>query len=245
MRMGTINEEHAIQTKIFENLQSYSRDVMDELGKLKSLYKDQCDRFIEELRDLNLQLNDDVERLTKQCNKLVGVTDDHNNRLKADDSRITEVLARVVRAEDEILDLRQEVTMLESGKTDTVTFKKKVKQLEMKDLEQDIKLFKSANHCVTLDNYLEKYLPIRTQSLINETLRSVLAGKERRRLELYDNEKNALLYTNLLTDDGGGEIAELMRALHRKASREIEEADLRMKRQMAIAEAAQARARNY
>ena len=58
----------------------------------------------------------------------------------------------------------------------------------------------------TLDNYLDKYLPIRTQSLINESLRSVLGGKERRRLELYDNEKQFLLYQKLLVDDGRGDI---------------------------------------
>ena len=51
--MGTINEEHAIQTKIFENLQNYTKDVSEELGKLKALYKEQCERFIDELKDLN------------------------------------------------------------------------------------------------------------------------------------------------------------------------------------------------
>ena len=53
-----------------------------------------------------------------------------------DDSRIKEVHSRVERAEEEVLDLKMEVTMLESGKTDVITFKKKIKQLEMKDLEQ-------------------------------------------------------------------------------------------------------------
>ena len=37
---------------------------------------------------------------------------------------------------------------------------------------------------------------------------------QRRRLELYDNEKNSLLYQHLLCDDGGGNIAGLMRELH-------------------------------
>ena len=76
-----------------------------------------------------------------------------------------------------------DVTMLETGKVDITTFKRIVKRIDMKDLEQDIKLFKNANHCVTLDNYMEKYLPIRSQNLIDETLRSVLSGKERRRKE--------------------------------------------------------------
>ena len=97
-------------------------------------------------------------------------------------------------AEGAIMLLQQETTRLEADKTDKTLFYRVKKKLDLKDLEQDIKLFKNTNHCVTLDNYLEKYLPIRTQGLINETLRSVLGGKERRRLELYDNEKNSLLY---------------------------------------------------
>lgn len=96
--------------------------------------------------------------------------------------------------EEAILRLERETKRLEAVKTDRSLFFKTKKKLDLKDLEQDIKLFKNTNHCITLDNYLEKYLPIRSQSLINETLRSVLSGKERRRLELYDNEKNGILY---------------------------------------------------
>jgi hypothetical protein len=33
----------------------------------------------------------------------------------------------------------------------------------LKGLEHDVKLFKNQNHCNTLDNYLEKYLPIHVQ----------------------------------------------------------------------------------
>ena len=80
-----------------------------------------------------------------------------------------------------------------------------------------MKLSKTTNHILGLDNYLEKYNPIRVQEFINETLRSVLDGKERRRLELYDSEKTAILYKNLVQDDGTGNIAELMRDLHERA----------------------------
>ena len=72
-----------------------------------------------------------------------------------------------------------------------------------------------------MDNYLEKYLPIRTQALIDETLRAILGGKERRRLELYDAEKNAILYKSLIADDGSGKITSMMRDLHIKAAAEI------------------------
>jgi len=42
--------------------------------------------------------------------------------------------------------------------------------------------------------------------MINDTLMSTLGGRERRRLELYDSDKNSLLYQQLLLDDGTGKI---------------------------------------
>jgi len=53
-------------------------------------------------------------------------------------------------------------------------------------------------------------------------LMSILGGKERRRLELYDSDKNSLLYAHLLDDDGTSDITEAMRLLHEKATEEIE-----------------------
>lgn len=86
---------------------------------------------------------------------------------------------------------------------------------------------------------MEKYLPIRVQGYINETCRSILGGKEKRRLELYDCEKNSLLYQNLLEDDGQGNIAEMMRQLHERAYAEIEAEERRKKRNLAITEMSQ------
>ena len=71
---------------------------------------------------------------------------------------------------------------------------------------------------------------------INDTCRSILGGKEKRRLELYDADKNSLLYRNLLTDDGNGQIAVLMRQLHDNAYAEIEADDRRRKRNKAMTE---------
>jgi len=91
-------------------------------------------------------------------------------------------------------DLRQITATLEIQKVNKSQFLNTRKKHDLKGLEHDVKLFKNQNHCNTLDNYLEKYLPIHVQHQINDTLMSVLGGRERRRLELYDNDKNSLLY---------------------------------------------------
>jgi hypothetical protein len=95
-------------------------------------------------------------------------------------------------------------------------------------------LFKCTNQIVSHDNYYEKYLPIRVQSQINDTLKSILEGKLRRRLELYDNDKSKILYQALLCDDGTGDIINQMRNLHIKATIEIEEEERRAKQRSAI-----------
>ena len=140
-------------------------------------------------------------------------------------------------AENGLEEQRSETMRLASCKTEVSAFNKTRKQFNLKNLQQDIKLFKCTNHCLTVDNYLDKYLPIRSQALINESLRSILSGKERRRLELYDNDKNSLLYQQLLCDDGSGNIMAQMRELHEVASKEIEEEEAKKKRRMNVAEA--------
>lgn len=116
-------------------------------------------------------------------------------------------------------------------------FRKVKKQFELKNIEHDVKLFKCTNMLVSHDNFYDKYLPIRTQALIRETMLAILSGKERRRLELYDHEKSGILYQTLLCDDGTGYIHEKMRDLHVKASIEVLEEDKRIKKKLAIDEA--------
>jgi len=64
-------------------------------------------------------------------------------------------------AEEEIQKLGNFTNHLNHVKTDRVEFIKTKKKLELKNLQQDVKLFKCSNHCLTLDNYQDKYAPIR------------------------------------------------------------------------------------
>ena len=76
------------------------------------------------------------------------------------------------------------------------------------------------------------------QIQITETLNCVLGLKERRRLEVYDTEKMAVLYKVLLDDNAGlAEIGLLITQLNEKARKELEEEEKRRKRKNAISDA--------
>mmetsp|Transcript_9429 Transcript_9429/g.14456 ORF Transcript_9429/g.14456 Transcript_9429/m.14456 type:complete len:81 (-) Transcript_9429:2017-2259(-) len=69
-------------------------------------------------------------------------------------------------------------------------------------LEENV--YSTKNHCISIDNYLDKYQPVRMQSMVGDTLKACLIGEERRRFELYESDKISLLYKLILDDDGDG-----------------------------------------
>ena len=89
-----------------------------------------------------------------------------------------------------------------------------------------------------MDNYLNLYVPIRLQEQVNVTLRRTFAAKERSRLELYEKEITAELYTTLLEDEGHAGVAEAMRLVHERAVLEGEEMKIEHAREEAILNAA-------
>ena len=99
----------------------------------------------------------------------------------------------------------------------------------LKRLDESVQ--ETENHCLGLDNYLDKYQPVRVQTMIGETLEACLTGEERRSHELYASDKISLLYRIVLEDSGaGGNINKLIIKLNEQAKYAIEEEERRKRR---------------
>ena len=175
-------------------MRTHTHEVMDELSSLKDTYRQQCLTFVAEVGKLDKTIIEHSEALNQRCNKLDSVVIEHKMQHKLHDSNIAALMTRMKIAEEDIVNLQTETIRIDRVKTELTHFLQTKKKFELKHIELDVRLFKCTNHVITHDNFYDKYLPIRSQALINETLRAILSGKERRRLELYDNEKNSLLY---------------------------------------------------
>ena len=82
--------------------------------------------------------------------------------LRLYESNIGELYERLKTAEDDVTKLKTETVRLDKVKTELSLFTHTTKKFHIKNIEQDVKLFKCTNHVITHDNYYEKYLPIRT-----------------------------------------------------------------------------------
>ena len=97
--------------------------------------------------------------------------------------------------------------------------------------EQEEIVRETHNHCKAIDNYLDKYQPVRVQAMIGDTLNACLTGEPRRSHELYDSDKLSLLYRLILEDDGtGNSIQKLVFELNEKAKNKISEEEKAQRR---------------
>ena len=58
------------------------------------------------------------------------------------------------------------------------------------------------NHTLTIENFIEKYLPIRIQTQISDTVKAITDKKLKKHLEEYEAAKYEELHSAILRDDG-------------------------------------------
>ena len=67
---------------------------------------------------------------------------------------------------------------------------------------QDLKVDMLESHCKALDNYLDKFQPLRMQAMISDHLSACLHSETRRKHKVYEDKKTALLMKLVLEDSG-------------------------------------------
>ena len=92
---------------------------------------------------------------------------------------------------------------------------------EITSMQKD--LDEKTNQFNTVENFVEKYIPIRIQSQISETLGCILTRAQLNKLENFEMEKFQMLNSVILEDDGSADLKEIMREILKEVIREQEE----------------------
>ena len=92
-----------------------------------------------------------------------------------------------------------EATKLDVKKADS---KHKTLVAEVEDMKKEIAL--SENHLITIESFVDKYLPIRVQSQLSELLGKIIEKDSEMHIRLLNFEKIKFdeLYDEILADDG-------------------------------------------
>ena len=125
---------------------------------------------------------------------------------------------RLETLEKSLAKLQLLATELQSSKADQKVFAETAERTADALQRQDTKVDSLETHCVALDQYLDKFQPLRMQAMINDHLSACLHAETRRKHKIYEDKKTGLLL-RLVLEDGGDKlrIQELIREVTKMA----------------------------
>ena len=124
--------------------------------------------------------------------------------MTAHEQKFIDMNARLKTNADELLMLARNVGSLEATKLDAKKFSDKHKVTEnlVDDMKKELAI--NENHLNMIENFIDKYLPIRVQSHMSEIMGNLYekGTDEHIKLEEVERRKFEELYEVILTDDG-------------------------------------------
>ena len=87
-------------------------------------------------------------------------------------------------------------------KTEKPDFKREIEAINEHMRIEDEEMKRIDNHCISLDQYLDKYQPVRMEDAVTQHLDACLGNTERIKHKAYTDKKASVLYRSLLDDTG-------------------------------------------
>lgn len=113
-------------------------------------------------------------------------------------------------------EIQRRLIELDADKANKCDFRDFEKELSGKLDSVNLQLDKKENQIYTIENYVDKYAPIRFQSLLSEVLNEVITGsKEREALFVIEKKLFGDLHQALLCDNGVGTLLEQMHKINK------------------------------
>ena len=139
-----------------------------------------------------------------QITKLQEQVSTNENKIVTHDHKFIDIGERLKSHQADLTVLARNVGNLEASKLDVKKGEIKHKSLveEISKMKEEIAL--SENHLVTIESFVDKYLPIRVQSQISELLGEIMekGGEMHTKLLTFEKAKFDDLYEEILADDG-------------------------------------------
>ena len=107
----------------------------------------------------------------------------------------------------------RELGLMENTKVDRATVSTQLAEMSQRVKDMHTQVSMKENHIVTIENFIEKYLPVRVLSQISEVFNSVLSqdgSDDLRRLANYEKLKYSQYNQVILNDNG---IPDIMRVI--------------------------------
>lgn len=98
--------------------------------------------------------------------------------------------------------IMKELEVLKQDKADKYLVQENTNNINEIILNHSKTLEEHHNQSLTIENFMEKYMPIKVQTQISDTLKAIVDKKLRKNLENFETQKFEELHTLILSDNG-------------------------------------------
>ena len=161
---------------------------------------EQKDYLINKINKLNEKFEEEQRDNTKTFTEITNTLRNHNSKFIEFTRDQSQMGNRLERLKESQLIFDKELKNLGIGKLDLSSYRLNQDKFE-KDMASFAEQLDSCRvQCTTLDRFVDRYLPVRTQTLICDTLHEVLGQSSRHRLQIYEIEAFKRLNNAVLND---------------------------------------------
>ena len=192
------------QKNVIEKTNDRITDFSEKLDTAIQNFKDTKISFIGQLQGVETKTNSGFSNIHKEITDLQQKAESARVDLVTHEQKFIDMNARLKTNADELLMLARNVGSLEATKLDTKKFQDKHKLTENLVDEMKKELAINENHLNMIENFIDKYLPIRVQSHMSEVMGNLYekGTDEHIKLEEVEKRKFEELYEVILADDG-------------------------------------------
>ncbi|CDW83267.1 UNKNOWN [Stylonychia lemnae] len=229
-------EEEKLRDEIAYVKNEISGVVFSQLNLNRSL-KNQEDQTLglnKEFQEFNNRIRkwqeDFLEKYSKQYNSLLGEISEIREKNIVLDNGLFKKEQEIRRLQNHIQQLQKQVeghdawlhkmqdqiNDIDKRKCDIVDVNKDLKNLDSEIDKIKLDVDNHGNHFAMVENFVEKYIPIRIQSTISEVLSVILPYKEKNKLGEFEKKRFAELHQIILEDDGIPRLAEQLKQIRMK-----------------------------
>lgn len=166
------------------------------------------------MAELGENVHRELERLSERMNS-VDLSSSHSSTyIEINRGNINKLDALVGIVQSDIEKIRVEI-----GETNKLKLDERIFYENHKVVTETFSGFREEvdeckNGCKQVENFIEKYLPIKVQNQISETLAYVLMMKEKKKLEMFEKKKYGDLHFVVLEDQGYPNLEAEIKKIH-------------------------------
>eukprot|EP00347_Sterkiella_histriomuscorum_P004867 403358786 len=209
--------------KRVKGLEEHKDLIYGELRRIQDNSEQTKEDFIMKLKENYTALLQSIEEQKKKLNTQEMNLNLTTSKTMSNTNYIKELQSRSDQFATNIQKCQKELTLLYELKQDKSIMEEIKDRMWAEIHKMQKELDEKTNQFNTVENFVEKYIPIRIQSQISETLACILNRAQLNKLENFEMEKFQQLNMVILEDDGSADLKQIMRELLKEVIREQEE----------------------